>query len=189
VSLSFIFFSALVALLLFGLVLALKRPRKEASFPANPASLEAPGQRHATHLPQICQSLEAEDYVFLANHASAELVRRVRRERRAVAIAYLESLREDFHSLVEMAKMIAALSPEVAAAQEFETARLTVRFLLRYQVTRWKLLPGTMSGPHVNRLSELVRGLSVRIEAALKELGERAADLASPVSHGGLDSV
>jgi len=192
VNLSFIFFFAFVALLLFGLVLALKRPRKEASFLANPELLEPPGQRHATHLPQICQSLEAEDYAFLSNHASQKLVRRVRRERRAVAIAYLNALREDFQSLVEMAKMIAALSPEVAAAQEFETARLTVRFLLRYQVTRWKLLAGSISAPQVNRLSELVSGLSVRIEAALKELGERAAaaaDMASTVNRGGLHSV
>ena len=184
-----ILFSTFVALLLLGLVWAIRRPRKSRKLQTDPRSLEVTGQPHASHLPQIRQALAATDFDFLAKEASREVVRRVRRERRAVALAYLAALREDFQSLLRMAKIIAALSPEVAAAQEFETLRLMVRFSWRYEMIRWKLLAGIAPIPQLHGLSDLVSGLSVRIEAALKELGERAAvaaELASSVNRGGL---
>lgn len=191
-SLNLILFFAVVALLLLGLAWGLRKPRKQKRFPTDPRSLEAPGQRHATHLPQIRQALAAEDFDFLAKNASQKVRRRVRRERRAVALAYLAALREDFQCLLEMAKVIAMLSPEVAAAQEFETARLAARFLWRYELTRWKVLAGMASTPQMHGLSDLVSGLGIRIEAALKELGERAAaaaELTSSVNRGGLGAV
>ena len=191
-NLSYILFFPLVVLLLLGLVLALKRPRKKVSPPVDPKSLEVPGQLHATHLPQIGHALGSEDFEFLARKASPVVARRVRHERRTVALAYLDALRNDFESLLETAKVIAAFSPAVAAGQEFETARLTARFFWRYQTIRWKLLAGSMPLPQLHSLSDLVSSLSVRIEAAIKELGERAAaaaDLTSTVNRGGLNSI
>jgi len=38
---------------------------------------------------------------------------------------------------------------------------------------RWKLLAGFVTVPQLDGLSDLVSGLSVRMEAAMKELGER----------------
>lgn len=187
-----ILFSTAVVLLLLGLAWGLRKPRKRKSLPADPRMLEVPGQRHATRLPQIHQALAAEDYVFLAKSASQKVQRQVRRDRRAITLSYLAALREDFQCLLEMAKIIAALSPEVAAAQEFKTALLAARFLWRYEMTRWKVLAGAVSTPQMHGLSNLVSDLSIRIEAALKELGERAAaaaQLASTVNRSGLDAV
>jgi hypothetical protein len=191
-SLNIILFSTFVALLLLGLGWALRRPVKRRKLQTDPHSLEVTGRPHAAHLPQIRQALATADDDFLAKEASVEVRRRVRRERRAVALAYLAALREDFQSLLRMARVIATLSPEVAAAQEFETMRLTLRFSWRYQVIRWKLLAGVTPVPQLHGLSDLVSGLSVRIEAALKELGERAAlaaDLVSTVNRRGLDVI
>jgi hypothetical protein len=102
----------------------------------------------------------------------------------------LSALREDFQSLLQMARAIAMLSPELAAIQEFERIRLTAKFAWQYQMIRWKLLAGIAPMPQLHGLSDLVSGLSVGIEAALKELGERAAaaaELASSMNRRGLD--
>jgi hypothetical protein len=146
--------------------------------------------RHMAYLPQIRQAFTDADFDFLSKNASREVLRRVRRERRGVALAYLAALRADFQSLLRMARAIAMLSPDLAAIQEFERIRLTAKFAWQYQMIRWKLLAGIAPMPQLHGLSDLVSGFSVRIEAALKELGERAAaatELASSMDRGGLD--
>jgi hypothetical protein len=83
-------------------------------------------------------------------------------------------------------------SPQVAAIQEFERLRLTAKFAWRYQMIRLRLLAGLAPMTQLDGLSNLVSGLSVRMEAALKELGERAAvaaELASSIDRRGMDSV
>jgi hypothetical protein len=187
----FLFFG-FVAILLLGFVWALKEPRKLWKLEADPRSLEQQGERHVTHLPQIRQALAKADYEFLAEKASRELQRRVRRERLRVAITYLAALRGDFQSLLRMARVIALLSPEVVAVQEFERLRLTTKFAWQYAMIRWRLMAGIAPVPQLDGLSELVSGLSVRLETAVRELGERAAaaaELASPMNRRGLDVV
>jgi len=85
--------------------------------------------------------------------------RRVRHKRRRVALAYLAALRGDFQSLLRMAKVIAALSPEVAAVHQFERLRLTAKFAWQYEIIRWKLLAGFVKLPQLDGLSDLVSGL------------------------------
>jgi len=148
------------------------------------------GRRHMTYLPQVRQAFADADFDFLSKNASREVLRRVRRERRGVALAYLAALRQDFQNLLQMARAIAMLSPELTAIQEFERIRLTAKFAWQYQMIRWKLLAGIAPMPQLRGLSDLVSGLSVGIEAALKELGERAAaaaELASTMNRRGLD--
>jgi len=99
-----------------------------------------------------------------------------------VALAYLSALRGDFQSLLRMARVIAVLSPEVAAVQEFERLRLTVNFLWRYRIIRMSVWAGYAPLPQMDGLSNLISGFSVRLEAAMKELGERAALVAEMVS-------
>jgi hypothetical protein len=91
-----------------------------------------------------------------------------------------------------MARVIAVLSPQVVAVQEFERLLLTAQFSWRYELIRWKLLMGLAPRTQLDGLSDLVSGLSVRMEAALKELGERAAvaaELASSIDRRSLDVV
>jgi hypothetical protein len=189
-SLTLYFFFGFVAILLLALGWALRAPRKRRKLEADPRSLEEQGQRHVNYLPQIRQAFATTDYEFLSERASREVQRRVRRERRGVALAYLAALRGDFQSLLRMARVIAALSPEVVAVQEFERLLLSVMFAWRYQMTRWKLWTGLAPMTQLDGLSNLVSGLSVRLELAVQELGERAAaaaELASSMNRRGLD--
>ncbi len=189
-TLTLILFFGFVAILLLGLGWALWGPRERRKFQADPRSWEEHGQHHVTYLPQIRQALAKTDYEFLSKRASREVQRGVRHARRRVALAYLAALRGDFQSLLRMATVIAALSPEVAAVHEFERLRLTAKFAWQYEMIRWELSAGFATLPQLDSLSDLVSGLSVRMEAAMKELGERAAaaaELASSINRRGLD--
>jgi hypothetical protein len=191
-SLTLILFFGFVAILLLALGWAVWEPREPRKLEADPRSLEEHGQRHMSYLPQIRQAFAKTDYDFLSERAAREVQLRIRRERRGVALAYLAALRGDFQSLLRMARAIAALSPEVVAVREFERLRLTAMFAWRYQVIRWRLLTGLAPMSQLAGLSDLVSGLSVRMEMAVQELGERAAaaaELASSMNRSGLDVV
>jgi hypothetical protein len=184
-----LYFILFVCVLLLGLGWAFRRVRKQKNVLNDRHQLEEESRGHVIFLPQIRQALAAEDYKFLSDRASAKVRRKVRRERLAVAVAYLDGLREDFLRLLHMAKVIASLSPEVVAVQEFERVRLTTTFFWRYQLIRLKLRVGFAPVPQLDSLSDLVSGLSVRMDAAMKELGEHAAELASSMNRRGLGAV
>jgi hypothetical protein len=187
-----ILFFGLVAVLLLGLGWALRMPRDHRTLQIDQCSLEEQGRRHVDYMPQIRQALAAADYDFLSKRTSRDARRRIRRERLDVAMAYLAALRGDFQNLLRMARVIAVLSPEVAAGHEFERLRLTAEFSWRYRMIRWKLMAGFAPLPQLDGLSVLVSELSVRMEAAMKELGERAAvaaEMASAMNRRGLNSV
>lgn len=181
-NLTMVIFVGLAVILLLLLAWALRGPVKAREpKPALDGPQEA-GRRHVSFLPPIQQALGEIDHDFLSRRASKALVRRVGRERRRIALNYLSALREDFESLLRMANMIARLSPELAAMQEFERLRLTIEFAWRYETLRLMLLAGLAPIPQLNGLSEMLSALSVRMETAVKELGERAAFAAKLVS-------
>jgi hypothetical protein len=180
-----------VAVLLFLLAWSLRAPKKRRAPSLDPvSSLEDPDRRHATYLPQIQRALASADFEFLASRASGRLARRVRKERRRIALAYLSGVQEDFQRLLKLARVIAVLSPEVGTAQEFERMRLAVQFALRCHMIRAELLLGLAPLPQLSGLSQMVSGFAVRIETAITELGERAAlatELASSLERRGAD--
>lgn len=137
---------------------------------------------HVACLSPIRQALAPADLQFLASRASGRLVRRVRGERRRIVLRYLTFLRGDFERLLRLAQVIAVLSPEVAAVQEFERLRLTLHFMWRYRLVWMTVWGGYASLPQMEDLSNLLSGFSVRLETIMKELGERAALIAEMAS-------
>src|ERR1700722_9266141 len=115
-----IIFSGIVAALLVVLRWALRAPGKSGRGTFDLASLEESGRRHATYVALIKQAASPADMEFLAKRGSPEIARRVRRERRNVALQYLMQLREDFQRLLRLARAVAALSPAVGSRQELE---------------------------------------------------------------------
>jgi hypothetical protein len=192
VNLYFYLFLGFIGLLLLLFAWSLRKPARRTVTPLSVKLLEEGGQRHVTYLAAIRQALAEVDYDFVLQHGSLSLLRRFRRERRRVAIGYLAALRGDFQRLLEMARVIAVLSPEVAALEEFERLRLTVKFRWRFEMIRMELWAGFAPLPQLSGLGNLVSGLSVRMERAVKELAERAAmasALASSLDRSDADSV
>jgi len=148
--------------------------------------------RNARYLPLIRQALSREDIHYLQARAPVAVVGQARRDRKRVALAHLRALRCEFRRLLTLARVIAALSPEVTATDELERLRLTAQFAWRFELValriRWNFAPL----PELRNITEMVSALSVRLEAAIKELGERAAlagEIASSLDRRGLDSV
>jgi hypothetical protein len=187
----FIFFGIVAALLLV-LVWALRAPGKSSRGKFDLASLEESGRRHATYVALIKQAASPADMEFLAKRGSPEIVRRVRRERRRIALLYLTYLREDFQRLLRLARAVAALSPAVGSRQELERLWLSLEFSWRYQLIRAGFHYGLLPVPQLNSLSHMVSQLAVQMETSLKELGEQAAmavQMASTLDGNGMDVV
>jgi hypothetical protein len=185
-------FCGIVAALLLVLGWALRSPGKSARGKFNLASLEESGRRHATYVALIKQAASPADMEFLAKRGSPEIVRRVRRERRRVALLYLTHLREDFQRLLRLARAVAALSPAVGSRQELERLWLSLEFSWRYQLIRAGFRYGLLPVPQLNSLSHIVSQLAVQMETSLKELGEQAAmavQMASTLDGNGMDVV
>lgn len=165
-------FTALLLILLIGF---LRDQRKLGGSDAAVNLSEESGRRHVTYFPQVRQALARDDFVYLSSHSSASLARRVRGERRRIALIYLSCLRVDFLKLWRLARVIASMSPQVGLAQEFARLRLGMAFSLRYEMVRVKFLFGFSPLPELGSLGEAVSKLASRLETAMKELGERAA--------------
>lgn len=182
-SFAFYFFVIIVVSLFAVFVWALQSPRGHISADEiTSVSTQTLHGSHVSHLPQIQRALTPADCEFASKKISREALRRLRRERRNVALAYLSALRAELDRLLRTARVIAALSPEVAAGQELERALLMVKFLWRYRMIRMSVWAGFAPLPQLSALSNLLSGYSVRLEEAIKEMGERAALVAGMVS-------
>ncbi|HEU0369213.1 MAG TPA: hypothetical protein VFR42_08395, partial [Candidatus Acidoferrum sp.] len=98
-----------------------------------------------------------------------------RRERRNVALLYLESLRSDFDQLLRIARVVALLSPEVSSSHEYERLRLSILFRVRFQLAKLHFLFGDVAMLQLASLGQMVSSLAIRMETAMATLGERAA--------------
>src|SRR5580704_12677657 len=98
--------------MLLLLVWVLRDPRKHAKPDGDLDSTDELCQRHVSYFPQVRQALAAEDLVFLSSRGSPQLARRMRTERRKIALAYLSCLRGDFLKLWRLARVIASMSPQ-----------------------------------------------------------------------------
>lgn len=180
---AFYFFFIIIAVLFLVFVWSLRNPKKYA--PSGEASSAIPQNlqgSHVSYLPQIQRALTPTDFEFASTRISRAALRRMRRERRQVTLAYLSALRAELDKLLHTAKVIAALSPQVAAGQELERVLLMAKFLWRYRMIRMSVWAGFAPLPQLSALSNLLSGYSVRLEEAMKELGERAALVAEVVS-------
>jgi len=168
-------FSCVAVLLLGGLIWALRGPRRSSRGNFDLDALEQRGRRHATYLSLIRHASSSEDLAFLSKRGHTKLQSRLRRERRKVVLIYLDQLRCDFDRLTAMARAVAAFSPSVSARQEFERARLSFEFLARFHVIRLAFGWGFVPIAQLSQLSRMVSELSIQMETAMKEFGERAA--------------
>jgi hypothetical protein len=175
----------LLLLVLGWLFFAQRRMRPPATLNGRPER----EWRHISYLPHIKQALGTGDFAFLRERGSPQLVDRVGKERRGIAIDFLQAVRSDFEKLLQLARVISAMSPSVGVARELQGFRLQAVFLYRYYWIYSRLRLGIAPSNALGHLSDMVSALTVRMEAAMSELGERAAlatELA-PFNGGGMD--
>ncbi|MGH9711068.1 MAG: hypothetical protein ACRD37_11035 [Candidatus Acidiferrales bacterium] len=124
------------------------------------------------HFPQITQMLKQEDSIFMRKRAPHHIEREWRAERRRILGQYLKGLRQDFTRIERLARLIAALSPEVRKGQEWEWMRLGVQFHLSYRIVALKIALGSLSPDGLARLTELISGLASQLENRMSLIAE-----------------
>lgn len=132
-------------------------------------------KRHYARLPQILQCLRPEDTDFLHTRGYDNLVVRVRRERKRIALDYLRYLEEEYQLLLDASRILAKVAPEVSALDEFQRFRLNLRFMLYCRYLHWRLRLGLSPWTIFGILGDMEGDITLRLEAATTSIGERAA--------------
>jgi hypothetical protein len=163
------------AAILIGLVLWAVRPARIRFKTPNEVfdALSAP--RHYYRLPQILQALKENDTEFLIERNFAELARRVRFERKGIALTFLNSVEIDYQTLLAASRMLAAMAPEIAGVQEWQRLRLSAGFTLNSMLLRFRVRTGLEPWRGFAQLSDMASQLLYRLEVATRRIGERAA--------------
>jgi hypothetical protein len=184
----FLSIGILLLLAIAWLALSGTRRRPEVARNGNPERRD-PEYLHISNLPQIKQALANSDFIYLQDRGYPALAKRIRKERRRIALSYLVCLRVEFEELLHLARMVAVMSPNVAVAQEVRGLRLNLEFSYRYYLIYFRLVSGIAPLEAIAGLSNMVSALTIRMETAMSELGEQAALGAELLPHNrGLDA-
>lgn len=163
------------AILLVGLLAWAARPVQRKPFSANEVLEALSGERHSCRLPQILRALQPEDEEFLQERGHGDLGKSLRTERKRIALLYLDHLQEDFEILLDAARVLAVMSPEVIAMQELERIKLSLRFRFCCRYLRGRLQLGLAPWRAFGVLSVMAGHLALQLESATKQIGDRAA--------------
>ncbi len=136
---------------------------------------ESLGCKNAMNFQQVRQIFEIADVRYLSERVDRSVVRKVRKERHRVAVRFLEGMRQDFLHLEEAASIVAALSAEVDARQEWRRFRLGAEFRLKYAALRVKYATGLATSESFRELAWMVSSLAVQLERTVSEIAAGAA--------------
>lgn len=127
--------------------------------------------KHVPNLSQIRQALDQTDFEYVTVKVNRKAARKVHNERRRIALKYLAGLREDFEQLMDAAQVVASLSPEVEAKEEWKRLRLNVEFRVKYQLARAKIAMHAPGSHGLENLAQLISSFAINLERAVEEIG------------------
>jgi hypothetical protein len=131
--------------------------------------------RHAVNFQQVRQIFESTDERYLTDRLDRAVLRAVRKERRRIALKFLSGLQEDFARLQEVSSMVAVLSVEVEAHEEWRRFRLAAEFRVKYAVLRTKYAMGLAAPESFLQLAWMISSRAVELERAVSEIAASAA--------------
>lgn len=165
----------LAALILISLLIWAARPQIQETRSADEVLQALAEDRHYHHLPQILQSLRPEDIDFLKRCGQPRLVRRIRNDRKRIALRYLAEFRKDFGLLLEAAGVLAMMAPDLAAMREWERLKLSMGFAIHCQYLSWRLRLGLAPWQAFSKLSEMASAMTLQLETVTTRMAERSA--------------
>lgn len=146
-----------------------RRSRSPVAPPKDLAAVfvESLPARFPRYFPVIRQVLSESDARFLAIRVGPLPRRKARAARRAVALAFLAGLREDYSKLNGLSRALVKFAPENAKAHEIERIRLELRFNILYALVWLKLRTGLAPVSELQALSDRIGALAARLEVAM----------------------
>ncbi|HVN09818.1 MAG TPA: hypothetical protein VMV61_12640 [Patescibacteria group bacterium] len=154
------------AAVLLGTAAALLRHPREEKARRGPRSEQAEEffPIHSRYFPQVRRMLSPEDVTYMSDRASPALFRRWKQSLQHAGSLYLEGLREDFHRLNRLARVLALRSPKLRPKQELELAWLNLRFEMLYGIVRCRLWLGRPAEQYLAKMAGLIGSLGRQLE-------------------------
>jgi len=178
-----------ILIILFALLLvvllawALRPPTRQIKPPLD--VFEALSQsRHSSRMSHILQALQPADTEFLRQTGQAALMQTLRRQRRRIALNYLDQLQEEFETLLEISRVLALMSREVVGVEEMERWKLSLAFAANCAFLRWKLRLGLQPFSGFTLLSDMATNIARQLEAATTRIAETAVRGSEPSATG-----
>jgi hypothetical protein len=162
------------ALLLIGLLAWALRPPSHATRPDLDVFEALREPRHSSRMSHVLRSLQPEDTEYLRETGQVALMQTLRRQRRRIALRYLDQLQEEFEMLLEISRVLAVMSPEVIGIEELERWKLSLAFAATCAFLRWKLRLGLQPSSGFTLLSNMVTGIARQLDAATRHVAETA---------------
>jgi hypothetical protein len=162
----------LFALLLVGLLAWALRPPAHQARPTLDVFEALKQSRHSSRMSHVIQALQPEDTEYLRETGQVALMQTLRRQRRRIALDYLDQLQEEFEMLLEISRVLAVMSPEVIGMEEMERWKLSLVFASTCAFLRWKLRLGLQPFSGFTLLSNMAADIAHQLDAATTRIAE-----------------
>jgi hypothetical protein len=177
----------LFALLLVALLAWALRPPVHQTKPDLDVFEALQQSRHASRISQVMQALQPEDTEYLRESGQVELMRTLRRQRKRIALHYLDQLREEFEMLLEISRVLAVMSPEVIGMEEMERWKLSLSFAATCAFLKWRLRLGLEPFSGFTLLSKMATDIVRQLDTATTRIAEAAVRSSEPSAPGPKD--
>lgn len=170
-----VFLFALLTLALLGALYWLsRRARKDARGADLLRTLSGDSllPQHYKYFPQVCRALSVEDARFLESRATPAVRRSARRARRTVALQFLTGLRDDYHKLDRLARVLASLAPSANQRREVDRISLALKFGIRWRVVWLEIWSGAAPVSQLQSMAGLIGGLAAQMQTSMNALQE-----------------
>ena len=164
----------LFAFLLIGLLAWALRPPAHQTRPTMDVFDALRQSRHSSRMSHVTQALQPEDTEYLRETGQVALMQSLRRQRRRIALAYLNQLQKEFEMLLEISRVLALMSPEVLGMEEMERWKLSLAFAVNCGFLRWKLRLGLQPFSGFTLLSNMATDIARQLDAATMRIAEVA---------------
>jgi hypothetical protein len=160
------------ALLLVGLLAWALRPPAHQTRPDLDVFDALQQSRHSSRISHVLQALQPADTEYLRETGQVALMQTLRRQRRRIALNYLDQLQEEFEMLLEISRALALMSPEVIGMQEMERWKLSLAFTATCAFLRWKVRLGLQPFSGFTLLSTMAADIGCQLDAATTRIAE-----------------
>ncbi|HEV2488501.1 MAG TPA: hypothetical protein VGT03_01740 [Candidatus Acidoferrales bacterium] len=127
---------------------------------------------HCRHFPQISQLLRTEDLTFIEQRVPASMARGWRRERQRVLRQYLNGLAEDRLRVERLARLIAALSPDVSRKQEWQWLWMGIQFRIMFRLLALRIAIGRVSLVQLARWTDFVASQAADLQNRMSQMSQ-----------------
>lgn len=122
--------------------------------------------RNHRDFPVVLQAVSDDDSKFLKARVSAKLRARAIRARRAFALEYIHRLREDYHALHKIARLLAIVAPR-GGTSEFERMKFALTFECLWTLVWLKIRFGAQPVRQMRALADQLGALASTLDSAV----------------------